>query len=102
MENLAPRFDSNRPVPCFYGRRFLRFRELVEVGLVNNRPHLNNLIRAGLFPRPIYLSPRRPLWDAEELAALLERRKADRDGRQGGASRQIGVAGDREHTTGTS
>jgi predicted DNA-binding transcriptional regulator AlpA len=75
----SPASQQRPPVPCFYGRRFLTFIELVEIGLVNNRPQLGLMIRSGQFPQPIYLSPRRPLWDAEELAEFIELRRTERD-----------------------
>jgi len=77
MHPLALEVDD-RPPPQFYGRRYLRFAELVEIGLATNRPTLNALIARGLFPPPLRISARLLLWDVEEIAALLEQRRAER------------------------
>jgi predicted DNA-binding transcriptional regulator AlpA len=64
--------------PVFFGRRFLRYRDLVAVGLVNNRMTLWRMVRAGRFPPPIYNTVQVPLWDTLELAAMLRQRAAER------------------------
>jgi predicted DNA-binding transcriptional regulator AlpA len=67
-----------RPVPQFHGRKYLRYNELVAIGLVTNRPTLKLLIARGLFPAPLKLSPRLHLWDVAEIGALVERLRAER------------------------
>jgi hypothetical protein len=64
--------------PVFFGRRFLRYRDLVAIGLINNRMTLWRSVRAGRFPPPIYNTPHCPLWDAVELAGMLRQRAAER------------------------
>jgi predicted DNA-binding transcriptional regulator AlpA len=68
---------EGRPLPQFHGRKYLRFNELVAIGLVTNRPTLKLLIKRGLFPPPLRLSPRMLLWDVAEIAALVERLRAE-------------------------
>jgi predicted DNA-binding transcriptional regulator AlpA len=84
MENIAPipTDDSpprRRPIADFFGRRFLTFAELVEIGLATNRPQLSAAIKAGRFPPPIYLNQRQPRWDVTEIQETLDRLKANRE-----------------------
>ncbi len=67
------------PVHEFFGRRYLRCAELIEIGVVPNRVTLRRLISAGLFPKPLRLSARVLLWDSNEIAALVDRLAAERD-----------------------
>lgn len=69
---------DGQPLPQFHGRKYLRFNELVAIGIVTNRPTLNLLIKRGLFPPPLKLSPRMLLWDVADIAALVERLRTDR------------------------
>jgi hypothetical protein len=90
MSNRAAIFDSPTTLglladalsisgePVFFGRRYLRYRDLVAVGLVNNRMTLWRIVRAGRFPAPIYNTVQVPLWDTLELAAMLRQRAAER------------------------
>jgi predicted DNA-binding transcriptional regulator AlpA len=70
---------DGRPLPQFHGRQYLRYNELVEIGLVTNRPTLKLLIARGLFPPPLKLSPRMLLWDVAEIAAVVERLRGERN-----------------------
>jgi predicted DNA-binding transcriptional regulator AlpA len=78
LESLP--MPDGRPVPCFFGRRFLTYRDLVEIGLINNAMTLRRLIAEGRFPPPLELGRKIRLWDVLELQALLERLGAARDG----------------------
>jgi predicted DNA-binding transcriptional regulator AlpA len=69
---------DGRPVPCFFGRRFLTRRELIETGLVANDMTLRRLIAEGRFPPPLELGRRLRLWDAVELAEFVSRLAAAR------------------------
>ncbi len=65
--------------PTFYGRRFLRFKELAEIGIVPpHRSTLDRWIAEGRFPKPIKLGERVIVWDASEIADLIAARKAMR------------------------
>lgn len=64
---------DGRPVPCFFGRRFLTYADLVEIGFVNNAMTLRRLIAEGRFPPPLELGRKLRLWDALELQALVDR-----------------------------
>jgi predicted DNA-binding transcriptional regulator AlpA len=74
-----PLHPTGRPVDEFFGRRYLRSNELISIGLIPNRVTLNRLIRAGLFPAPLRLSPRVLLWDSTEIAVLIDRLAGERD-----------------------
>jgi predicted DNA-binding transcriptional regulator AlpA len=69
---------DGHPVPCFFGRRFLTFKDLVEIGFVNNDMTLRRLISEGRFPPPLEMGRRIRLWDALELQALVDRLAANR------------------------
>jgi predicted DNA-binding transcriptional regulator AlpA len=60
----------------FAGRRFLRYRELVELGIVANRQTLQNLIERGALPAPLRLGGRTMLFDINELADALSAARA--------------------------
>jgi predicted DNA-binding transcriptional regulator AlpA len=64
--------------PRFEGRRYLRYFELVELGIVNNRGTLKNLIDRGAIPPPVRLGGRTMLFDTAELAAALRQQAAER------------------------
>ena len=72
-----PLHIHGKPVHEFFGRRYLRSNELIEIGLVDNRVTLNRLVRAGQFPAPLRLTARLLLWDSTEIAALVERLPTD-------------------------
>jgi predicted DNA-binding transcriptional regulator AlpA len=78
LESLP--MPDRRPVPCFFGRRFLTARELLQIGLVRNHMTLRRLIAEGRFPPPLELGRKIRLWDALELQTLVDRLGAARDG----------------------
>ena len=47
-------------------------RTLREKGIMYSSVHLRRLIRADRFPRPFYLSDRRPAWTEATLDAWIE------------------------------
>jgi predicted DNA-binding transcriptional regulator AlpA len=69
---------GTRPVPCFFGRRFLTFADLIEIGFVSNAMTLRRLIAERRFPPPLALGRRLRLWDALELHEFVERLAAER------------------------
>ncbi len=87
LEALKPLpMPDGRPVPLFFGRRFLTYRELIEIGFVNNAMTLRRLIAEGRFPPPLELGRKIRLWDVLELQALIERladARGHRDARDG-------------------
>jgi hypothetical protein len=62
---------TKQPVAEFFGRRYLRADELVEIGVARDLTALERLVRAGQFPPPLRLH-RTKLWDTVEVAARLE------------------------------
>jgi predicted DNA-binding transcriptional regulator AlpA len=68
-----PQMPDGRPVPMFFGRRFLTARELIETGLVRNLMTLRRLIAEGRFPPPLALGRRMRLWDTIELQNMIDR-----------------------------
>ena len=44
-----PTMPDGRPLPCFFGRRFLSAAEIIETGLVRNHVTLRRLIEEGQF-----------------------------------------------------
>jgi predicted DNA-binding transcriptional regulator AlpA len=70
---------THKSVPEFFGRRYLRADELVEIGIVANRTTLERLVRDGKFPAPLRLN-RTTLWDTLEVATALEQQRMERDG----------------------
>ena len=75
--NIALMPDG-RPVPTFFGRRFLTARELLQTGLVRNFVTLRRLMNEGRFPRPLLIGRKLRVWDVLELQALLDRLAAER------------------------
>jgi predicted DNA-binding transcriptional regulator AlpA len=61
----------------FTGRRFLRFKELREIGLAPSRTTLERWVAEGRFPAPMRLSPRVLVWDTEEIRDLLATLKTE-------------------------
>jgi len=57
----------------------LSFEELRPRGVPFSKPHLNRKIRAGEFPRPIKLGPRKNGWLADEVDTWLAARIAARE-----------------------
>lgn len=56
-------------------------RREVEATTGLSRSSLYRLAAAGEFPRPIRLGPRAVGWRADEIAAWIEQRTAERDGK---------------------
>lgn len=70
---------DGKPTPVFFGRRFLTYRDLLEIGFVNNAMTLRRLIAEGRFPPPLALGRQIRLWDAIELQELVDRLAAERN-----------------------
>jgi hypothetical protein len=68
---------THKPVAEFFGRRFLRADELIEIGIAHDLSALERLVRGGHLPPPLRLY-RTKLWDTLEVAAALE--QAEREG----------------------
>jgi predicted DNA-binding transcriptional regulator AlpA len=67
---------------AYRGRRFLRYRELEEIGLCDNRAVIDFWVARGVFPRPIRLggpSGKGLHWLAIEIAQMVAQRIAERD-----------------------
>lgn len=77
VRSVLPMPDG-RPVPCFFGRRFLSYRELVATGLVDNDMTLRRWIAEGLFPPPLKFGRKVRRWDVLELQAMIERLAGER------------------------
>src|SRR5271165_2376265 len=75
--NKVP-MPNGRPVPVFFGRRLLTYRDLIDIGFVNNAMTLRRLIAEGRFPPPLDLGRKIRLWDAVELQDLVDGLKARR------------------------
>lgn len=54
--------------------RFLRFKDLVDAGIVNNRPTLHRWIRDRGFPKAVKLGPGTAAWKDDEVQAWLSQR----------------------------
>jgi predicted DNA-binding transcriptional regulator AlpA len=70
---------THKTVPEFFGRRYLRADELIDIGIVTNRTTLDRLVRDGKFPAPLRLNTKTVIWDTMEVAALLEQRRNQRE-----------------------
>jgi predicted DNA-binding transcriptional regulator AlpA len=82
---------DGRPVPVFFGRRFLNYQDLVAIGFVSNAMTLRRLIAEGRFPPPLELGRKLRLWDALELHELVERLAAARgEGKRPAAAETAG------------
>jgi predicted DNA-binding transcriptional regulator AlpA len=78
LEALAAEFLG----PRYAGRRFLRYRELRELGLVGNRATLDLWMDKGAFPRGLKLPGpygKTLVWHVPELVRLIAQRLAERD-----------------------
>jgi hypothetical protein len=78
LEALAAEFLG----PRYAGRCFLRYAELQELGLVDNRATLNLWIGKGVFPRGLKIPGpygKTLVWHVPELVRLLAQRFAERD-----------------------
>jgi predicted DNA-binding transcriptional regulator AlpA len=65
----------------------LRFRDLVERKITNNRPHLKRLQEQHGFPRGRMISPNIRTWTEDEIAAWYETRPVVEPGQWRGAAR---------------
>jgi predicted DNA-binding transcriptional regulator AlpA len=66
----------------YLGRRYLRYAELEQLGLVDNRATLKLWMDAGAFPRRLKIpgpSGKTLVWLAVEIAQLVARRVRERD-----------------------
>jgi len=50
----------------------LRFRDLVRLGIVNNRMTLRRWVKKGHFPAPVRLGPNLLVWRSAEVENFLE------------------------------
>ncbi len=57
--------------------RYLRYGDLVERQIVNNRTTLSRWIREHGFPTGVLLGPNSRAWPADEVDAWLEARAAE-------------------------
>ena len=55
----------------------LRYRDLLALGIVNNRPTLQNWIRDRGFPRGQLTGPNSRTWGADEIQQWLDRRPTE-------------------------
>jgi len=60
------------------GRQFVRYEQLMELGINISREQLWRLERLNMFPRRIYLSRNIVVWDLQEVLDHIERLKAER------------------------
>jgi predicted DNA-binding transcriptional regulator AlpA len=66
----------------YLGRRYLRYAELEDLGLVDNRATLKLWMDSGAFPRAIRIAGvtgKVLVWQAAEVARLIAQRVAERD-----------------------
>lgn len=61
------------------GTQFLRFKDLVERGIVKNRVTLGRWIRLHGFPPGVLLGPNSRAWREDEVEAWLADRVAERE-----------------------
>jgi hypothetical protein len=96
------RMPDGRPVPVFFGRRFLTYRDLVEIGFVNNAMTLRRLVAEGRFPAPLKFGRKIRLWDALELQSLVDRLATERGAKAGQVRRSAALSISSSPTTGLS
>ena len=53
---------------------YWRFADLVSRGIVSNNVTLSRWLKAGNFPRPLYLTSRCRVWRVEDVRSWLETR----------------------------
>jgi predicted DNA-binding transcriptional regulator AlpA len=74
---------TNQITAVFGDRRYLRFRDLVTLGIVSNRGTLSHWVKHGRFPAGIKLAGPRGrtlVWSVAEIAEHLARRAAEQEG----------------------
>jgi prophage regulatory protein len=76
MSITTPHFGSSRTRKVPKGRVFT-FKTLPEKGIDFHPNHVRRLVRAGRFPKPIYLSWRRPVWLEDELDRWIDGKIAE-------------------------
>jgi predicted DNA-binding transcriptional regulator AlpA len=54
--------------------KLLRFRDLVDMGVVNNRMTLSRWIEKHAFPKPVKLGPNTAAWPADQIEAWVASR----------------------------
>ncbi len=59
--------------------KYLRYRDLVDRQIVNNRTTLSRWIRDYDFPAGILLGPNSRAWSADQVEAWLEARASERE-----------------------
>ncbi len=59
--------------------KYLRFKDLVERGVVNNRVTLGRWIKFHNFPPGVLLGPNTRVWTEDEIAAYYKARAAERE-----------------------
>jgi predicted DNA-binding transcriptional regulator AlpA len=62
-------------------KRFVTYKQLLEMGINISREQLWRLEAAGKWPRRIYLSRYKVVWDLDEVLAHLEKLAAERASR---------------------
>jgi prophage regulatory protein len=62
-------------------QRLLSLVDLKSKGVGYSRAHIDRLVKARKFPRPIKLGENRNAWVEAEIDAWIEQRIADRDAR---------------------
>jgi predicted DNA-binding transcriptional regulator AlpA len=72
---------DGKPVPQFFGRRFLTAREVIATGLVRNHETLRRLMAEGRFPHPLLIGRKLRVWDVLELQDLIDRLALEREER---------------------
>jgi hypothetical protein len=63
---------------------FLDYRELRPRGIPHTRVHLKRLIKAKLFPAPVWLSPNRCAWRLSDIQQFENSRRTVRPAMPGG------------------
>ena len=61
------------------GTQFLRFKDLVERGIVRNRVTLGRWIKLHGFPPGVLIGPNTRVWTPEEIEAYYKARAAERE-----------------------
>jgi predicted DNA-binding transcriptional regulator AlpA len=69
-----------KPAPKRPPGRLFTLDTLALKGITYSRNYLRRLWQAGKFPRPLYLSERRPAWTEAQLDEWIAEREAERDG----------------------
>jgi len=59
--------------------RIFTFETLPEKGIHLHRNYIRRLVAAGKFPKPFYLSERRPAWTEAALDEFIAEKEAERE-----------------------